>query len=132
MPTQTYSKRIKRLLREYNAQLYEAELHQALALLDMDFSAWRSGEITSAELNRRIHAYETGTARDLYKQYDQGLADINVAHAVVVGLLDEDQMSAELLEALSRQLAFFRSLQEQGELKEPGEQARRAEEGQPK
>lgn len=38
-----YPKRVKRLLREYAAKAYEAELGRALGELEQQFAVWRSG-----------------------------------------------------------------------------------------
>ena len=40
-----YSKRIKRLLREFAAEAYEKELSRELAKLDKSFEEWRDGKI---------------------------------------------------------------------------------------
>jgi hypothetical protein len=113
-----YSKKIKRLLREYATEAYERELHRELSKLAESFTEWRDGAISSGGLSYRIHQYETGPSRELYKQYNYGSNDISVAYAIVVGILDEDEVPAELVEALSGLLDLFRSLQERGELRE--------------
>src|SRR5512136_99908 len=66
-----YSKNIKRLLREYMTEAYERELHRELTKLDQSFAQWRAGAISSGELSHRIHQYETGPSRELYKQYNE-------------------------------------------------------------
>jgi len=116
-----YSKHIKRLLRKYAAQAYERELHRELKRLDQSFAAWRAGEIGDDELNRCIHQYETGPSRELFKRYNNGDPDMNVAYAIVTGILDESEVAAEVLEALQRPLAFYRKLKEEGNLQMPGE-----------
>jgi hypothetical protein len=45
---------------------------------------------------------------------------MNVAYAIVTGILNRDEIPAELLEAISNLLVFYQSLKEEGELKEPG------------
>jgi hypothetical protein len=113
-----YSKRIKRLLREYLAEAYERELHRELTRLDKSFAEWREGTISSGELSHRVHQYETGPSRELFEQYNYGPLDMSVAYAVVVGILDQEQVPAELLEAISRPIHFYRSLQERNELRD--------------
>ena len=113
-----YSKRIKRLLREHLAEAYERELQRELTKLDASFAEWRNGAISSGELSHRIHQYETGPSRELFKQYNDGPHDMSVAYAVVVGILDDEKVPAELLEAISRPILFYRSLQERNELRE--------------
>ena len=116
-----YSKRIKRLLREFAAEAYEKELARELAKLDKSFAEWRKGKINSGELSHRIHQYETGASRELFKRYNIGKNDFNVAYAVVTGLLDRDNIPEELLEAIDKHLRFYESMNADGDLKLPGE-----------
>jgi len=115
-----YSKHIKRLLREAATAAHEQELHRELGKLDRSFAEWRSGAISSGELSHLVHQYETGPSRELFSRYNSGQSDLNVAYAIVAGILDERQVPPELLQALSTPLDFFRSLKERGELREPG------------
>ncbi len=117
---QKHSKKIKRLLREYMTEAYERELHRELLKLDESFTEWRNGAISSGELSYRIHQYETGPSRELYKRYNYGSSDMSVAYAIVVGILDEDEVPTELLEVISGPMSLFRSMQERGELRERG------------
>ena len=118
---QQYPKNIKRLLREYMGEAYERELHRELTKLDRSFAEWRDGKIGSGELGYRVHQYEAGPSRELYKKYNDSYHDANVAYAIVTGILKRDEISAELLEAISSLLEFYQSLKDRGELKEPGE-----------
>jgi hypothetical protein len=115
----TYSKRIKRLLREYSMEAHERELHRELTRLDASFAQWREGSIGSGEMDHHIHTYKTGPARELWKRYNRGEAEVNVAYAIVTGILDEDEMPSDLLEAIARPLAFYQGLKERDELREP-------------
>lgn len=116
---QDYPKKIKRLLREFLAEAHERELQRELAKLDQSFSAWRSGHISSGELSHRIHQYETGPSRELYKRYDTPSPDIVVAYAIVTGILHRDEIPEELLEAIAGPLSFYQSLQDRDELRAP-------------
>lgn len=114
-----YSKKTRRLIRELAAEAYERQLRATLAALDESFTAWRNGVIGSGELSHRIHQHETGPSRELYKQYNYGDADMNVAYAVASGILTRDDVPQEVLEAIEDQIAFFTQMKERGELKEP-------------
>jgi hypothetical protein len=46
---------------------------------------------------------------------------MSVAYAVVMGILEENEIPVELLEAIAGPLDFYHSLKKRGELKEPGE-----------
>jgi hypothetical protein len=113
----TYSKRIKRLLREYATEAHERELHRELTKVEASFAEWRQGSICSGELDHRIHTYKTGPARELYKRYNYGEIDLAVAYAIVAGVLAEDDVPTELLEAISGPIGFYLSWQEEGKLR---------------
>jgi hypothetical protein len=60
-------------------QAYERELHRELARLDQSFDQWREGKISCGELSHRVHQYEAGASRELYKHYNYSpheMADI--------------------------------------------------------
>lgn len=116
-----YPKPIRRLLRETMGQAYEKELRRELSNLDQSFAEWREGKIDSGELSHRIHQYEVGPARELYKLYNDTPPDMAVAYAIVTGILNRSEMSLELLKAIERPLDFYQSLKDRGELREPGE-----------
>ena len=112
-----YPKRIKRLIREWMTEAYERELYRELAKLEESMAEWRRGDISSGEMSHRIHEWETGPSRALFRQYNQGPKDMSVAYAIVVGILEEEEVPAEMLEAIGGALEFFRSMQEQEELR---------------
>lgn len=114
-----YPKPIKKLLREYLTKAYECELHRELTKLDRSFAEWRDGKISSGELSYQVHQYETGPSRELFKRYNGDLPDMMVAYAIVAGILQEEEVPAELLQALDRPLSFYQSLKERNELRVP-------------
>ena len=67
-----YSKAVKRLIREYAARAYEAELGQALRALEQEFAHWHSGQISAGELSDRVYAFSRGPARELWNRYNAG------------------------------------------------------------
>lgn len=111
------SKRIKRLIGTWMTEAYERELHRELGKLEESMAAWRRGDISSGEMSRRIHEWDTGPSRALYKQYNADHKDMSVAYAIVVGILDEEEVPVELLEAISGAVALFRSMKERDELR---------------
>jgi hypothetical protein len=106
-----YPKPIKRLIREYAARAYEAELGQALGELEQQFVDWRNGQISAFELSDHIHTFHQGPARELWSRYNARIDDTLVAHAIVTGLLPRETIPAELLEALQPILAFYKDEQ---------------------
>jgi hypothetical protein len=113
-----YSKSVKRLISKWAAEAHERELHRELARLDESMAQWRSGAIGSGEMSYRIHEWERGPSRALFRQYNDGPKEAPLAYAIVLGILDEGELPPELLEAIGHALAFFRSLQEQGRLRD--------------
>ena len=71
-------------------------------------------------MSYRIHQDETGPSREIYKRYNYGSADMSVAYAIVVGILDEEDVPVDLREAISGPIDLFRAMQERGELRERG------------
>ena len=45
---------------------------------------------------------------------------MNVAYAIVTGILKREEIPPDLLEVISSDLAFCQSLKEEGDLKKPG------------
>jgi len=80
-----YSKAEKRLIRDYAARAYDAELAQALGELEWQFGAWRSGQISADELSTRISDFTRGPLRELRQRYSANLDDMQVAHAIATG-----------------------------------------------
>ena len=114
-----HPKPIKELLREFRIKAYERELHRALTKLDTSFDQWRNGEISSGELSHRIHQYDRGPLYELLERYNRGSQDMSVAYAIVVGILERDEIPPELLTAIEGPLDLFQSMKDSGELKEP-------------
>jgi hypothetical protein len=114
-----YPKRIKRLLRDWLTVAYERELHRELTKLDRSFEEWRQGQIGSGELSHRIHQYDTGPSRELYRRYNYGEQDMSVAYAIVIGILNRDEVPPDLLQALERLVEFYQSMKDRDELRLP-------------
>ena len=115
-----YPKKIKRLIHEYAAKAYERELHRELAKLDRSFAEWRDGAISSDELSYRIHQSDTGPLRTLLKRYNTRDEDMSVAYAIVMGILDPEEVPSELVDAIEGPMNFFRRMKERDEQGEPG------------
>lgn len=116
-----YSKKIKKLIREFSAEAHERELHRELAGLAHHFEEWRKGQLGSGALSDLVHQYESGPSRELFKRYNGDLPDMMVAYAIAAGILKREEIPAELLEALTGPLEYFDGLKDRGELKIPKE-----------
>jgi hypothetical protein len=112
-----YPKPIRKLIREYLGKAYENELHRELARLDQSFAEWRAEKIDGWELSDRIHRYEMGPSRELYKKYTHAPDDTDLAYAIVAGILNRDEVPTALLEALEQPLSFYQGLKDRGDLR---------------
>lgn len=117
-----YSKRIKKLLREYMIEAYEKELNIELKKLEKSFAEWQKGEISNGELSARIHDYDRGPSRDLFMKYNYGENAVNVAYAIVAGMIDREKVPRDLLEAIEGHIHFYQEMKDRDELRLPGEE----------
>jgi hypothetical protein len=107
-----YSKKIRYHLRELNGLAHEREVRRYLDRLASDFDRWKAGTVDTWELTDRIHRFHNGPSRKLYSQYTtRGIEDTNVAHAIVTGIIREDEVPPEVLDAIAHALAFYRHLE---------------------
>lgn len=97
-----HTKAIKRQLRELNSAAHEAALRRELLAVARQFEQWQQGKLNSFELAELIHEFHHGPARKLYNRYVDagGLEELNVAAAVVDGLLSRDKIPPEVLTAI--------------------------------
>jgi hypothetical protein len=103
------SKSVKRALHELAAVAYEEELRRALLPLAEAFEAWRSCKLSSGDLAERIHAFNKGTARELFVRYDRRLINHAVARAIVAGIIKRGSVPSEVLDHLAGALEFCES-----------------------
>jgi hypothetical protein len=71
---------------------------RSLLPLSETFDAWKEGKISSGGLSERIHGFYQGPARELFKKYNGGMLEADVAHATVEELLDRTRVPTELPE----------------------------------
>jgi len=95
---------------------HEKELDRALVPLAEAFDRWRQRKLDSGSLALQIHDWDLGSQKELFKKYNYGIKEMNVAYAIVTGILDEKKVDAELLEYLQLHIAFYRN-----HLREPAE-----------
>jgi hypothetical protein len=86
---------------------HEEELRRALLPLAEQFDLWRQNKIGSGELALVIRDWDRGPQRDLFQKYNNGIPEMNVAYAIVTGILDERKVEPELLQVLQRHIAFY-------------------------
>ena len=80
-------------MRKLAATCYEKEMAHALDTLYEEFKRWENDEIGTWDLNDKIHQHYNGTARDLWKTFEQ-LNDPRVAlsQAIIKGIIKLDDV----------------------------------------
>ena len=105
-----FSKRVRALLRPLAAKAYERELRALLSELEGSFARWRSGEIDSISLAEEVDRFSLRPEkRRLDQRYEEaGILHLNVAQAIVRGLLRPEEVPIEVLDALGKSIEFYR------------------------
>ena len=104
-----YDKKTMKKLRELGAIAYERELDQALSELDASFKQWRAKEIDGFELSDLIHKFHDGKSRDLYKYYHRANPEMAVSRALVLKILRQSEIPANVYEQIAELLKFFKA-----------------------
>jgi hypothetical protein len=103
-----FTKRQRKLFRELAAKAHERDVRRHLEKLHAEFERWREGEIETWDLTDAIHRFHNGPDRKLFGMYNtRGMAHIIVARAVAAGLLNEEEVAAEIREIVASDLEFF-------------------------
>ena len=96
-----YSKRVRKLIREYAGLAYERELVAELGKLADRVNSWKQGEISPWELSDDIWEYVKGPQREMWKKYtNKNLLDLIVARAITDGFLKREEVPGDVLESI--------------------------------
>jgi hypothetical protein len=101
------TKSLKRKLREQSMVAHEEELRRILLQLSGSFDEWKQGKVSGDEMVERVHIWHDGPARELWKKYNYGDAQSNVAHAIVTGVVDVKKVDPQLVEFLQPIMEMF-------------------------
>ncbi len=103
------SKRIRGVLRQLARTAHERELEALLKKLDASFARWRRREIGAFDLAADVDDVAKGwTRRRLDQRYrTDSIVHMNVAQAIVRGLLTEEEVPADVRAALERAIEFY-------------------------
>jgi ATP-dependent helicase/DNAse subunit B len=100
----------KRHLRQLAEKCHEIEMSNALEELNENFKKWKNSEITTWDLNEKIHQHHNGKSRDLYKIYEQfNEPEIAVAQAVKRGILQIEEVQENCRPLLKGLIEFYES-----------------------
>ena len=108
-----FPKPIRRKIRELAGQAYAQDLAAELTILAEHFEAWKRGEIDSFEIGDLIHKFHQGAGRELFSRYNtRGIEHALVAHAVVRGLLERENIPDEVWPYLEGLVELYRKSEE--------------------
>ena len=102
------SKRLRSVVRDLAAKAYEREMRALLSPLAKDFVNWRTGRKDTWALLDALDRFAVPRRRLSQRYETSTIAPMTVAYAIVVGLLREDEVPAEVLDALEKPIAFYR------------------------
>jgi hypothetical protein len=98
-------------VRQLASLAYERELSAELVRLQGKFDEWRREVIDAFELERAIHDFHNGSARELFNRYSgSAMLDHAVAGAVISGVIGEDEVPEIAREHIIRIVGVFRGL----------------------
>lgn len=90
-------------------RLYDIELCNGLNPLYNAFQSWKNGNQTAQELTAQLYQFQKTTARELFLKYERpSFADINIAQAIVDGMLPIEELSEELQRFLSKKIQLLK------------------------
>jgi len=103
------SKRLQAVVRELAAKVHERELRKLLAPLAEAFAQWKAGKKDTFALLQDMDRINVPRQRlsGLYGRRISNNAPMMVAYALVSGLLKENEVPHEVLEALKRPIALY-------------------------
>lgn len=94
------SKKLKKELGKLAEKAYEIALDSELSKLSSKFDEWKNQKMDGFELTEEIHEFHDGISRELWKRYNGNDTIFIVSHAVVQGILDESEISDQIMHEL--------------------------------
>ena len=107
LPMQDAPRQIRRLVREWARIAHERDLRKALGELRIQFGRWEHGDISSFELNEFVHQFHQESSREIWKRYTTNHLEPAVASAVVAGILQREELPAELVKHIAGLIEFY-------------------------
>jgi hypothetical protein len=101
------SKRQRTLVREFAAKAHERAMRKLLMPLSEAFALWRIGKKDTWSLLDDMDRFSVPRRRTRERYETNSIAPMMVAHAVVAGLLQRDEVPADVLQALEKPLEFY-------------------------
>ena len=103
------SKRLRGVVRNLASKAFERELRQLLDPLADLFAQWRVGKLDSSSVLDSLDRFSVKRRRLVQRYEGPNLAPMMVAYAIVAGWFQEDEIPADLVAALEKPIAFYRT-----------------------
>lgn len=100
---------MRNLLSELAAIAHERELGAHLQKLSQAFAQWKCGELKAWDVDDAVHQFANGfERRRLYTRYNtKSILHMNVAQAIVRGILRPTEVPDEVITVLKDAIAFY-------------------------
>ncbi len=89
-----------RKLQKLGTVAYDRELSQKLDDLYIKFQDWKNGKMDCGRLHDLIHEYHNREGKEVWKIYHQTDLDFIVDRAYRLGILNPDEIPADVADAL--------------------------------
>ncbi len=103
------SKRLRGVVRELTSKAFEHELRQLLGRLADAFAQWSAGMLDSSSLLDSLDEFAVKRRRLLQRYETPSIAPMLVAYAFVSGWFEHEEVPPDLVAALEKPIAFYRS-----------------------
>jgi len=89
----------------WQEELYKREMSLEMDILYASFNDWKNGSTDVFALRDKIHIYYKGPAKELFLKYERpSFADLNIAEAVIKGVINIDELSEGLQEIIKKKV----------------------------
>lgn len=100
---------MKKEMNKLVEKAHEKQIEKELIKLAKNFDKWQKKEIDCFELIDKIHDFHDGTSRDIWKRYTYTKSKLAlIAIAVIEGLLDESEISNELMKKVEPMIQLYK------------------------
>lgn len=103
-----FSKRQRAVLRDLAGKAHGRELHKLLTTIAEQVDAWRSGKKEAWDLVEELDKFSKERRSTSSPYRDPALAHFMVARAIVEGLLNDDEVPAEIHSLIAGAISFYR------------------------
>jgi len=99
---------LKQEMIDLQKELYKRELSIEMDALYASFQKWKRNECEVFELTNQIHTFYKGASKEIFLKYERpSFADLNIANAVINGILKMEELSEELQPLISKKVKIL-------------------------